>query len=436
MIKKILLSLAMFGFVFSSPILANAASFTSLKAQLLEISKKLESYNDTSVAQVSSTLQPTLEFYATPSNIGYGDKVVLSWVAKNTSGNCYGYSTGFGPYEVVSSWPSAGKLKSKSGSETLSLIRTDTFTINCFNIEKSVTVTVGPNLVPSVNILAHSNGINYGQDYKYLSWFTNNVSNCVATSDPVGKWSGNKSVNGGNDIIKNITQDVKLTLTCISNIDQKPISDSKTIKLIKKKIEIYLSNVSTYYGDGTTIYAVGWSVPGDKNLINCTASSNPGGYWSGNKVVGNGHSNVEKLGSLDKKIILTLTCNGPEGYEITTKSISIGPDLVIETIPDALTPVDSVGDSNSQSDTCSFKLNRSLRYGSLDTKTNKDVSLMQSVLVDEGLLSSKEATGKFYSVTQTALKKFQKKYGLSQNGTADEKTRTKLNELYKFYCSN
>ena len=61
---------------------------------------------------------------------------------------------------------------------------------------------------------------------------------------------------------------------------------------------------------------------------------------------------------------------------------------------------------------------------------------MQSVLVDEGLLSSKEATGKFYSVTQTALKKFQKKYGLSQNGTADEKTRTKLNELYKFYCSN
>ena len=101
----------MFGFVFSSPILANVASFTSLKAQLLEISKKLESYNDTSVAQVSSTLQPTLEFYATPSNIGYGDKVVLSWVAKNTSGNCYGYSTGFGPYEVVSSWPSAGKLK-------------------------------------------------------------------------------------------------------------------------------------------------------------------------------------------------------------------------------------------------------------------------------------------------------------------------------------
>ena len=45
--------------------------------------------------------------------------------------------------------------------------------------------------------------------------------------------------------------------------------------------------------------------------------------------------------------------------------------------------------SNSNNNICSFTFTKDLAYGSTDSVKNKDVSLMQSVLVDEGLLSAK-----------------------------------------------
>ena len=48
---------------------------------------------------------------------------------------------------------------------------------------------------------------------------------------------------------------------------------------------------------------------------------------------------------------------------------------------------------------CSFTFAKNLAYGNIDTKTSKDVSYLQSVLVDEKLLPSSSATGKFYSQT-------------------------------------
>lgn len=85
---------------------------------------------------------------------------------------------------------------------------------------------------------------------------------------------------------------------------------------------------------------------------------------------------------------------------------------------------------------CAFTFTKNLGYGNVDTNTSKDVSYLQSVLVDEKLLPSPAVTGKFYAQTQTALKNFQKKYKLAQTGKVDANTRIKLNSLFQDYCNN
>lgn len=69
----------------------------------------------------------------------------------------------------------------------------------------------------------------------------------------------------------------------------------------------------------------------------------------------------------------------------------------------------------------------------LNAKNNSDVIALQTVLfLEEFFDSATQITGEFNEETSIALKKFQEAYDIEQTGCAEQKTISKLNELYGF----
>lgn len=67
--------------------------------------------------------------------------------------------------------------------------------------------------------------------------------------------------------------------------------------------------------------------------------------------------------------------------------------------------------------------------------TSVQVSEFQQKLVDLGYLDSKYATGTYGPSTTTAVRNFQKEYGLAVNGRASREMQEKLTVIYGDYVS-
>ncbi len=453
MIKKILLSLAMFGFVFGSPILANAASFTNLKAQLFDLSSKIESFkkvdNKGEVLGASSTSGGYLRISLWASkeyNVEPSDSVEVRWyihedIAKPTfcNGNAVnGFVVAWnGPKAFTPEGYKTQTLTNITKSDILQLTctfadnYTETAQFNLLIKADTPSPTAKPEILSFVSDVYDIPYIPY--DLK-LSWDSKNATSCewiTVGGDPSAfeQWPFplNKGLKG-NQTIKNVRYSAQFGLICRNEQNNSFIRKDIDISF-NAKVDLNADSVLVPYLGSTKLT---WESNMRFSNI-CTAS----GDWSGNK----NYIGSQVISGIKNDKTFTLTCKHPVSNSLISKTVKvkvIKPDdkdkTPTEPVPTGGNNTNIVSNSNTNN-ICSFTFTKDLAYGSSDSVKNKDVSLMQSVLVDEGLLSSKDATGKFYSVTQTALKKFQKKYGLSQTGKVDQKTRIKLNELFPIYCN-
>ena len=359
MIKKILLSLAIFGFVFGSPILASAQSFTSLKTQMFDLGQKIENFkieNKGEVLGANSTSSQITKFEASVSQIPHIPyDLTLSWESIN-SDQCQWISVG-GDLSAHAQWP-VPFYKALNGSQTITNMQDGaSFGLRCRNSQngtysrKDIDIPFKPVLDFKANptIVPFLGSTTLTWDSNVNLPFHAQDNYCKASGD----WSGVKDVSGQFSVT-GIKTDKTFKLDCFHEYSG---YYSKTVYVKVAKV-----------GD----------IPDPDKDTGGLGSDGPG-----------------------------LVSNNPEVSKIT---------------------------SNNTCSTFSFK--RTLSYGSKDTRTTKDVTLMQSILVDEGLMRASDATGSFYSRTQLGLRAFQKKYNLTQTGRFDTKTMAKMNDLFKEYCSN
>lgn len=436
MIKKILLSLALLGFIFGSPILANAQSFTSLKAQLFDLSDKLENFKkvegNTKVnGEVlgASSLFIT-SFTATPSVVAVGGTSTISWTTENVT-SC----TAFTEVAENNDWKGSKPI---SGTQVLQNITIyESYHLMCIGNDGSenwaqLYIYLESNL-PDITFTATPNKIPYGGSTT-LNWKLNNptlFSECTSGGRSYSVDDGGRSWDtpynkglSGSQVINNLTGTSSFGLYCKNFAGGKSVFVNIDIA-VKPKIEITANPIIVEYGGSTKL---NWTT---SNAANCKGE----GDWSGHKI----HGGSQVISSIKNDKTFILTCasyyGGSYSQSVKVKVKVINPNdkdkAEVVSVPDD-TKITTTTDSN----TCSFTFKKALAYGSKDSKSSRDVALMQSVLVDEGLLSAKEATGVFYAKTQTALKNFQKRYNLSQTGKLDTKTADKMNTLFAQYCAN
>lgn len=155
------------------------------------------------------------------------------------------------------------------------------------------------------------------------------------------------------------------------------------------------------------------------NTTLCTAS---GSGWSG-KTALNGSQKVNP----PVTTTYTMTCAGNGGA--VTKSVTV--IVTNSQVANVLGGFDqatsnSVAQTGQKQTGFAYVWNRSLQIGS---PYPADVSALQTALTLEGVYTG-EITGGFYNQTFSAVKLFQKKYGIESIGFVGPQTRAKLNELY------
>ncbi|MFA7285875.1 MAG: peptidoglycan-binding domain-containing protein [Candidatus Paceibacterota bacterium] len=382
MFKKFVFSLFLVGMLVG-PLTTNASTFTSLKAQLEYISNQIANFSSDVRGEVlGATSSATVAFTPTPSSIPYNGSVTLTWTSTNAA-RCAagGYGTPVG-YPEGEAWMTPYE-KGTSGSQTISNLKVSTrFYIWCFDytgegVQAEAIVNVETR-IPTVELTADPIVVNYGGSTK-LSWTTRNTTYpCIAS----GGWSGNQA-NGGSVVINNITQTTVFTLTCTGYLPVMSATSSVTVHV--------------------------------KDTANWCYYPTPKKDCS--YIKGPNYNPATNCGMI-------LDCK-------------LNDKIVVESSKPTTTGTNSVLPSSYKVENfCSFTFAKNLAYGNVDTKTSKDVSYLQSVLVDEKLLPSSAATGKFYAQTRTALANFQKRYKLAQTGKVDANTRIKLNSLFQTYCQN
>ena len=152
---------------------------------------------------IVSTLQepfPTVNLTANPSSIQQGNSSVLSWNSSNAD-SCF----------ASNGWSGS---KNPSGSQSVALAQTTTYTITCSNSRGQVSdsATVGVTFAPTVFaptliIRANPAVITQGAS-SVLSWNSNNTTSCIAG----GGWSGGKSLNDSQSVAP--TVQTNYTMTC------------------------------------------------------------------------------------------------------------------------------------------------------------------------------------------------------------------------------
>ncbi len=278
-----------------------------------------------------------------------------------------------------------------------------------------------------------------------LSWTSTNTTRCNASgysSNPNftegSAWMTpyEKSLNGS-QTISNLKTNTHFYIICWGYDGTYAVEEAVVeVETRIPKVDLKADPVYINFGGSTKLT---WTTSNVQNP--CVAS----GGWSGNKSLGINVSEV--ISNIQKDTIFNLTCPGYLQGMSSTGTVKVfikpndpkkdedgsglgGAGLVVTSSPEV-----SKTTSNSNN-ICSFTFTKNLGYGNVDTRTNKEVSYLQSILVDEKLLPSASVTGKFYSQTLIALRNFQKKHKLTINGKVDANTRVKLNELFQNYCNN
>ncbi|MBP9802997.1 MAG: peptidoglycan-binding protein [Candidatus Pacebacteria bacterium] len=437
MIKKILLSLALFGFVFGSPILANAQSFTNLKAQLFDLSSKIENFKkvESSGEVLGATSSYDLSFTAEKYNVPYNGATKFWWIVSPAAQSCIASSSHNNYQWDGSKNPNSGPYG--AGQAIGLLTQNESFHLECTwadgtKKKQTIFIQIEDNL-PKITFTATPSLFPYSSnDSTTLAWSTTQATKCSWGGDDIDddQWRIPKDKGlQGSKLITDLDRSAWFKINCEGPGGYK--SAEVRVEFIPD-IKFTANPTTVPYLGNTTLNWNADEVYATNTGQVCKASKD----WSGNKQ----YKGSQIISGIKNDKTFVLTCYSASGTEYS-KSVTvkvIRPDdkdkTPTEPVPTGGNNTNIVSNSNTNN-ICSFTFTKDLAYGSSDSVKNKDVSLMQSVLVDEGLLSSKDATGKFYSVTQTALKKFQKKYGLSQTGKVDQKTRIKLNELFPIYCN-
>jgi hypothetical protein len=444
MIKKILLSLAMFGFVFGSPILASAQSFTSLKTQMFDLGQKIENFKIENKGEVLGvTSSYNLSFTASPYNVSSGGSSEFKWSVSPAAESCVAWTSQNNPQ-----WQ-GNKNPSGTNTQTITNItKNETFRLECTWADggknsRTFFIQIKENL-PQITFTATPVEFSSSPFSTTLSWKATNATECSygGVSGAISAFQQwpvptSKGIEG-TQVITNLDSYSTFRLNC-----EGPGGYAY------KEVLVYLVPTINFTANPTTVPYLGstllsWNTENAYQPLPsssyCVASKD----WSGNK----NFKGTQVISGIKTDKTFVLTC-----YDVTGKAYSKTVYVKVAKVGDIPDPDKETGGLGSDgpglvsnnpevskitsNNTCStFSFKRTLSYGSKDTRTTKDVTLMQSILVDEGLMRASDATGSFFSRTQLGLRAFQKKYNLTQTGRLDTKTMVKMNDLFKEYCSN
>ncbi len=240
--------------------------------------------------------KPTVNLSLSPASVSYGGSTTLTWSSTNAT-SC----------SASGGWTGAKNL---SGSEVIyNLTAPNIFVLTCENAQNSAfasrSIQVASPAIPIVTFSVNSLVIDYGGSTT-LTWTTKNAKTCTASD----AWSGNKPLSGS-EVISNITNQTKFTLTCIGESVDISTGISRLIEVRKQlspNVVINSSPASVESGQSTTLT---WN---SVNATTCTAS----GDWSGNKPL----SGSEVIYNLTTTKTFTLTCVGAGGS--ATNSTQVG----------------------------------------------------------------------------------------------------------------
>lgn len=467
MFKKFVFSLFLVGMLVG-PLTTNASTFTSLKAQLEYISNKIANFSSDVKGEVLGvTSARTVYLTATPLNIQLGGSTTLSWVVSPGATSCVASST-----VPNSQWQ--GNKNANGGSQVITNINEYTgFGLECrwSSTEKAYDIKYVQiiDYLPKITFTANPTKVLSGGS-SVLSWVVTGASECRAVLSGSGPaadqwWTPSQKGVQGSQEITNIISYEEFGLSC------KGVGGWNNAQVRIESIPVIEFKASpsiVAYGGSTTLTWKTKETYSYNSQGPCVASTD----WTGNKA----REGSQIISNIQNNKTFTLTCYSRSGdpYKAVAKvnlQVVVGPICQYPLPPKDCTyiqgpnynPVTNCGmildcklgggddgskvisadtssakviETNTPNNFCSFTFAKNLTYGNVDTKTSKDVSYLQSVLVDEKLLPSSAATGKFYAQTRTALANFQKRYKLTQTGKVDANTRVKLNSLFQTYCQN
>lgn len=465
MFKKFVFSLFLVGMLVG-PLTTNASTFTSLKAQLEYISNKISNFSsDVNGEVLGVTSAKSINLQSSMQNVPYGGSVTITWSVSPEATSCVAKTARNNPQ-----WQ--GEKSPIGGSHTITnVVEQDGIWLDCVwadGEKKHAAILIFvSDYLPKITFTATPTKVPKNINSTTLNWSVTQASKCTygGGSGDISQWTTpfDKGLQG-TQTINNLVTSTTFKIICYgvgtdgNSVAEATVQIIPTIKLVATPTTVpYL---------GSTVLT--WEAKDVYNIATgtyCKAS----GDWTGNKA----SSGSQVISGIKNDKTFTLTCYSLLGdpYQVSVKvsvsKIIDGPKCDYPVPPKDCTyiqgpnynPTTNCGlvldckvvvDDDSKiinTDTssykvattnnfCSFTFAKNLGYGNVDSKNSKDVSYLQSVLVDEKLLPSSAATGKFYIQTQTALKNFQKKYKLAQTSKVDANTRIKLNSLFQDYCNN
>lgn len=227
----------------------------SVTVTVIEGSNNGQPNNSTSLPYVSLTVSPASLYYAGTSEI--------SWTSSNAS-----YCTASGGW--------TGN-KSLTGSQTVSVYTSSSFTLTCFNSygQKSDTKSISvyqssSGNSPLVTLIANPAVINQGSS-TIISWNSLNTHSCFASNG----WTGSKSLSGSQTVFPRTNTTYTITCTT-SNSETTTNSVLVTVNQSNGAVPIVVLNANPTSVTQGQNSQLNWSVT---NASTCYAS----GAWSGTK---------------------------------------------------------------------------------------------------------------------------------------------------------
>ncbi len=155
--------------------------------------------NTTASVAVESAPAPSIDLFAAPQVVAYGDSVTLSWTTENAT-SCEAFGGWSGPQDI-------------EGTQVVFDLQNNTsFTLLCTgpggDFVETASVEVSDAPAPSINFNIEPGFISYGGS-AVLNWSVESADNCVASGD----WTGNKSLEG-TETVDNLFNSANFSLTC------------------------------------------------------------------------------------------------------------------------------------------------------------------------------------------------------------------------------
>ncbi len=255
---------------------------------------------------------PSVDLYATQTNLNYGETTTLNWTVTGNATSCNATNG-------TNGW-SGSKSISGGNFYTGALFSTTTYTITCSNSGGSAsdTVTVSVNQQqnpPTVNLTANPASVTYGGS-TILTWTVTNATSCVANSNPATNWTGAKSSTGGQETISNLTTSTFFNIFCTGpgGSNSSTVTVSVSSQQTPPSVDLYATQTNLNYGEATTL---NWTVTG--NATSCNATNGTNG-WSGSKSISGGNFGT---GFLTTTTTYTITCSNGSGSSSDTVTVNV-----------------------------------------------------------------------------------------------------------------